>query len=156
MKKNCIQIRKWLKQAGIEPADGQSRAEIEKHLAGCASCRDFAAYLGFLSALHQSRAQQTTKPSGQFYFNLKQRLADQPGLSQKPFSVSLVRMGWKLAPAMAVVAALALTSISISYRATDAVFIQSALDEELLFEEESLSDNTILGSIFIEEDINGK
>ena len=156
MKKNCAEIRQWLVQPRTGTTGRQPPAEIEMHLKTCASCREFTAYRGFLSALRLSGEQQAPEPSEQFIHNLNRRLPRRPGPSQEPLTDSLVHMGWKLAPVMAVVTVMALASLSMGYRASGAAGQQSALEDVVLFEEEALSDNTILGAIVIEENINGK
>jgi predicted anti-sigma-YlaC factor YlaD len=156
MKKSCARIRQWLEQSRGGPTGQQAPAEIEMHLKTCASCREFASYRGFLSALRLSGEQQAPEPSEQFVYNLKRRLARCPGSSQKPLTDNLVHMGWKLIPAMAVVTVMALASLSMGYRAPVAASQQSDLEDVVLFEEEALTDNTILGAIVIEENINGK
>jgi predicted anti-sigma-YlaC factor YlaD len=156
MKKNCAEIRQWLVQPRTGTTGRQPPAEIEMHLKTCASCREFTAYRGFLSALRLSGEQQAPEPSEQFIHNLNRRLPRHPGQSQKPLTDSLVHMGWKLAPVMAVVAAVALVSLSMGYRTQGAAVRQTAFDDLVLYEEEALSDNTILGAIVSEENINGK
>ena len=96
------------------------------------------------------------EPSKHYFSMIRQKLAKSAAVREPGFSEVLARLYWKLVPTLALLLVLITASLSYVYTRTQAPSGTLSLEDMVIYEENSLTEQTLLDAIISEENNHGK